>query len=194
MNSNNYVDKATFLHDIREYHIRKSSNPDEPIPNYSANAILQIANKMANRPNFIGYSYRQDMVSDGVYVCLKYFDKFNPDLQTYNPFGYFSRCIWFAFLQRLAKEKKQTTIKSKILASAAFESFALQHIDSDEDFKNSFTEFLQDNNHSFKGGEISPVDIISQTKDDVLVDAIIDADEEDLTIGSLTFSESEFNI
>ena len=188
-----YVDKVTFLNDIREYHKRKKDNPDEPIPEYSANALLQIANKMANRPNFIGYSYRQDMVSDGVYVCLKYFDKFNPDLSTFNPFGYFSQCIWFAFLQRIAKEKKQTMIKSKILASAAFESFALQHMDNDEDFKNSFTEFLQDNNYDMSGGTVAPVEIIvPSTKDNAIIEAMID--EEDIDSKGMKFSESEFDV
>ena len=175
-----YVDKVEFINDIKEYHKRKKDNPNEPIPDYSAKAILQIANKIANRPNFIGYSYRGDMVSDGVYVCLKYFDKFDPDLATQNPFGYFSQVIWYAFLQRIAKEKKQTMIKSKILASAAFESFALQHMDTDEDFKNSFTEFLQENNYSMDTGEIAPVEIIvPPIKENVIIEALIEEVEED---------------
>lgn len=143
----NYLDKTEFLNDIRAYKARKKLNPDEQISDYSANAIMQIANKLANRPNFIGYSYRQDMVSDAIYVCLKYFDKFDPDHAKYNPFGYFSQICWFAFLQRLAKEKKQTAIRGKILAQIPFNTFDVQDQDLDEDFKNSFTEFLQEHNH-----------------------------------------------
>lgn len=143
----NYVDKETFLTDIRAYKERKKNNPDEQIPNYSAEAIKQIATRLANRPNFVGYSYRDDMVSDGMYVCLKYFDKYDPLHQKNNPFGYFSQICWFAFLQRIAKEKKQTAIKSKILAMMPFDLFDVQDQDVDEDFKNSFTEFLQEHNH-----------------------------------------------
>lgn len=143
----NYIDKEEFLNDIRAYKARKKLNPDEPISAYSANAIMMIANKLANRPNFIGYSYKQDMVSDGIYTCLKYFDKFDPDHTKFNPFGYFSQINFFAFLQRIAKEKKQTAIKGKILAKVPFDMFDVQDQDMDEDFKNSFTEFLQEHNH-----------------------------------------------
>lgn len=143
----NYVDKDEFLADISAYQARKLINPDEQIPSYSAIAIKKMAEKIGNRPNFIGYSYKDDMVSDGIYVCLKYFDKFNP-AKSQNPFGYFSQCIWFAFLQRIAKEKKQTAIRSKILASSAFDMFEVQDQDLDADFHNSYTTFLQEHNHS----------------------------------------------
>lgn len=142
----NYVDKDEFLADIAEYQARKALNIDEQIPHYSAVCIKKMAEKIGNRPNFIGYSYKDDMVSDGIYICLKYFDKFNP-AKSSNPFGYFSQCIWFAFLQRIAKEKKQTAIRSKILASAAFEVFNVQGHDEDSDFQNSYTTFLQEHNH-----------------------------------------------
>lgn len=143
----NYCDKVTFLTDIRAYKERKKINPDEPISDYSARAIMMIAEKMANRPNFIGYSYRQDMISDAIYVCLKYFDKFDPTHIKFNPFGYFSQIVFFSFLQRIAKEKKQTSIKAKILAMTPFDLFDVQDQDVDEDFRNSFTEFLQEHNH-----------------------------------------------
>lgn len=142
----NYVDKDTFLADIRAYKSRKKLNDDERIPEYSANAIKQIAEKLANRPNFAGYSYRDDMVSDAMYTCLKYFDRFDPTHAKFNPFGYFSQICWFAFLQRIAKEKKQTAIKGKILANVPFDLFDTQDHDIDEDFRNSFTEFLQEHN------------------------------------------------
>jgi DNA-directed RNA polymerase specialized sigma24 family protein len=142
----NYVDKTEFLTDIGDYQLRKLSNPDEQIPEFSAICIKKMAEKIGNRPNFIGYSYKDDMVSDGIYVCLKYFDKFNPEKSS-NPFGYFSQCIWFAFLQRIAKEKRQTAIRSKILSSAAFEVFNVQGHDEDSEFQNSYTTFLQEHNH-----------------------------------------------
>lgn len=143
----NYIDKVEFLNDIRQYRTHKQTNPDYPITRYSADAILMIAEKMSNRPNFIGYSYKQDMISDGIYVCLKYFDSFDPDHPAANPFGYFSQIVFFAFLQRIAKEKKQTLIRSKILAQVPFNTFDVIDQDLDENFKNSFTEFLQEHNH-----------------------------------------------
>lgn len=142
----NYCDKVTFLEDIKAYRERKKTNPDEPIPDYSAKSIMLISEKLANRPNFIGYSYRSDMISDGIYTCLKYFDSFDPNHSAANPFGYFSQICYFAFLQRLAKEKKQSSIKSKIIAQMPFDLFDVQDQDVDEDFRNSYTQFLQEHN------------------------------------------------
>lgn len=172
----NYLDKTEFLNDIVAYKARKLLNPDEPISDYSAHAIMQIANKLANRPNFIGYSYRQDMVSDAIYVCLKYFDKFDPTHAKMNPFGYFSQICWFAFLQRLAKEKKQVAIKGKILAQVPFDLFDVQDQDMDEDFKNSFTEFLQEHNHA----ELAPAKTKKVSKKN-LIDACLSSDDTDLS-------------
>ena len=168
----NYCDKATFYADICAYQERKKTNPDEPIPEYSANAIMQMAEKTANRPNFIGYSWRQDMVSDAIYTCIKYYDKFDTTHPTQNPFGYFSRSIWFAFLQRIAKEKKQSLIRGKILAQLPFDTFDVQDQDLDEDFKNSFTEFLQEHNHI----ELAPKIVKSKRKN--IMEECLDSDDE----------------
>lgn len=170
----NYLDKEEFLRDIKAYKERKKHNPDEQISNYSANAIMMIATKLANRPNFSGYSYKQDMISDAIYTCLRYYDKFDPDHPKQNAFGYFTRIAWFSFLQRLTKEKKQVAIKSKILAQLPFDTFDVQDQDLDEDFKNSFTEFLQEHNYEVslpvpkKGAKVA-VD-----EDDPIVDIQLD--------------------
>lgn len=165
-----YCNKEEFLADIIAYHKRKETNPDEPIPEYSTKAIMQIATKLANRPNFIGYSYKDDMISDGIYVCLKYFDKFDVTHGKFNPFGYFSQTCWFAFLQRIAKEKRQSEIRRAILSKSVFETFSTQDVDNDEEFVNSFTTFLQDHNYEIKDNEI--VDIVHDKIDDIPMVAV----------------------
>ena len=173
----NYVDKHTFLANIAAYKERKKINPEEQIPEYSCRAIMQMVERIASRPNFAGYSYRQDMVSDAIYVCLKYFDRYDVNHPQKNPFGYFSKIIWFAFLQRIAKEKKQTMIKSKILAQVPFDLFSIQDQDMDEDFKNSFTTFLQEHNHvelAPKSKKTKPKNIIEECMDDIEFDPAIE--------------------
>jgi len=167
-----YLDKEEFLADISAYKERKKRNPDEPISDYSANAIMMIAKGIANRPNFSGYSYKQDMISDAIYAMLRYFDKFDPHHPASNPFGYFSRITWFAFLQRIAKEKKQVAIKGKILAMVPFDTFDVQDQDLDQGFKNSFTEFLQE--HNFV--ELAPK---TKKKQQIEVDEENEVDNED---------------
>ena len=69
---------------------------------------------MALHPDltFPGYTYIEEMKSDGIEDCMKYLHKF--DFENYfKPFSYYNRIIWFAFLRRIDKEKKQEYIKYK---------------------------------------------------------------------------------
>jgi DNA-directed RNA polymerase specialized sigma24 family protein len=64
--------------------------------------------------------FREDMVSDGIENCVQYINNFNPEKST-NPFAYFTQIVYFAFLRRIAKEKKQLEIKNKILDQSGFD-------------------------------------------------------------------------
>lgn len=82
------------------------------IPNYLGECFLMIANRLATRPNFSNYTYIEEMILDGVENCIMVIDNF--DCEKYsNPFAYFTQIIWYAFLRRIEKEKKQTYIKYK---------------------------------------------------------------------------------
>jgi DNA-directed RNA polymerase specialized sigma24 family protein len=53
------------------------------------------------------------MISDGIENCINYFDNFDPS-KSDNPFAYFTQIIYYAFLRRIQKEKKQVYTKHKI--------------------------------------------------------------------------------
>jgi DNA-directed RNA polymerase specialized sigma subunit len=82
------------------------------VPKYIGESILLICNNLAKKPNFSGYTYKSDMISDGIMDCISAVDNFDPD-RTNNPFAYFTQIAWNAFLRRIQKEKKQTYIKHK---------------------------------------------------------------------------------
>ena len=86
--------------------------PPPQIPDYVGKCILQIAQRLSTKPNFINYSYREEMISDGIENCISYFDNFDPS-KSDNPFAYFTQIIYYAFLRRIQKEKKQVYIKHK---------------------------------------------------------------------------------
>jgi len=71
---------------------------------------LKIAEHLSYRPNFMNYPFREEMVGDGIENCLLYAHNFNPR-KSKNPFSYFTQIIYFAFLRRIEKEKKQAYIK-----------------------------------------------------------------------------------
>jgi hypothetical protein len=108
----NYINNGDFLQALIDYKERKKKNPNEPIPNYIGECFMKIAEGLSHKPNFINYTYRDEMIGDGIENCLMYFENFNPD-KSKNPFAYFTQIIYFAFLRRIAKEKKQTYIKYK---------------------------------------------------------------------------------
>ena len=83
------------------------------------------------------------MISDGIENCLQYLDNFNPE-KSNNPFAYFTQIIYYAFIRRIQKEKKQVTIKQKLIMEHNYDDMSLQP-GEDRDFKNQFTEFLQKN-------------------------------------------------
>lgn len=144
-----YVNNPDFLAAIIEYkkqckEAEECGDPKPVIPNYLGECILKIANKLSNRPNFINYSYKDDMILDGIENCIQYFDNFNPE-KSQNPFAYFTQIIYFAFLRRIDKEKKQAYIRGKIVRDNTIESFDVQDHDLDNDFSNNYKDFMQDN-------------------------------------------------
>lgn len=107
-----YINNADFLQALIDYKKRKKKNANEPIPNYIGECWMKIAEGLSHKPNFISYTYRDEMISDGIENCLMYFDNFDPD-KSKNPFAYFTQIIYYAFLRRIQKEKKQLYIKYK---------------------------------------------------------------------------------
>jgi len=146
--SEHYVNNKEFLAAMVEY--KKSVNKakvagkNKPrVPDYVGECFLKIANHLSYRPNFINYTYRDDMISDGIENCLQYLDNFDGE-KSNNPFAYFTQIIYYAFIRRIQKEKKQVTIKQRMIQEANYDDMALQP-GEEREFKNQFTEFLQKN-------------------------------------------------
>ena len=113
----NYINNKTLygamIHYKNDLKQAVAAGKDKPIvPKYIGESILLICGNLAKKPNFSGYTYRQDMVNDGIMDCISAVDNFDPD-KTNNPFAYFTQIAWNAFLRRIQKEKKQTYIKHK---------------------------------------------------------------------------------
>lgn len=150
----NYVNNPEFLEAIVKY--KKScqeaedSGDDPPqIPNYIGECLYQIANRLATKPNFSGYTYKEEMISDGLENAIQALSNFDPDKSS-NPFAYFTQIIWYAFLRRIDKEKKQLYIKHKVTESSVIHGTAIekesgsagdaQYIDLTNDYMNDFVE------------------------------------------------------
>jgi len=112
-----YVNNADFLKALTDYKeacilAKKNKQSAPPIPNYIGQCWMKIAEGLSHKPNFINYTYRDEMISDGIENCLMYFNNFDP-AKSKNPFAYFTQIIYYAFLRRISKEKKQLYVKYK---------------------------------------------------------------------------------
>lgn len=115
---NNYLDNKKFLASLTKYKedvdfAEKNGLSKPRIPEYIGECFYKLANNLSKRPNFCLYTYKDEMVSDAVENCIMYIDNFDPTNKKQNPFGYFTKTCWYAFIRRIAKEKKQQYIKYK---------------------------------------------------------------------------------
>lgn len=144
----NYIDNKTFYEAIKKYKdtVKAATAEGKPkpiLPNYLGECILLIANRLATKPNFINYSYKDEMIADGIENCIMYIDNFDPDKST-NPFAYFTQIIYFAFLRRIQKEKKHLYIKHQVFKQSAI-SDELYELQDGDDFDGGATGSLYDN-------------------------------------------------
>lgn len=150
----NYVNNKDLLEALIAYQKNcreaEDAGEDRPrVPDYIGECIYQIATRLATKPNFSGYSYKEDMISDGIENCLLYINNFNPE-KSQNPFAYFTQIIWYAFLRRIQKEKKQMYIrfKSSQAMIAAGETYTGEdlnlQLNTTADYMNDFIQDFED--------------------------------------------------
>ena len=143
-----YVNNKEFLAEMIKYKdmcakAEKRGRRQPPITNYMGECFLKIANHLSYRPNFINYTFKDDMISDGIENCLQYVSNFNPD-KSNNPFAYFTQIIYYAFIRRIQKEKKQAEIKQKLLNRTDINQYETIEGD-DSNYTNSYVDYMQKN-------------------------------------------------
>jgi len=119
-----YVNNKDFTAAVVAYVERKG---ETPLPDYIAICFMKMAEGLSHLPNFYLYSYRQDMVMDAVENCIRAIQNYDYKAKTRsgnpNAFGYFNQIMYFAFLRRIAKEKRQQEIKERVIENATVEYF-----------------------------------------------------------------------
>lgn len=127
-----YVNNREFSFAVVDYvkSVKLAEGEDKEPPkvtDYIATCFLKISEGLSHKSNFIRYTYREEMVMDAVENCLKAIHNYNIEAATRtgnpNAFAYFTQISYYAFLRRIAKEKKQQDVKFKYIESAAIEEF-----------------------------------------------------------------------
>jgi len=149
-----YVNNKEFSRAVVEYveqvnEAEAAGDSIPTVPDYIASCFLKISEGLSHKPNFIRYTYREEMVMDGVENCLKAIMNYNIDTATRtgtpNAFAYFTQICYYAFLRRLAKEKRQQDIRLKYMDDAGVEEFIQEMGDVNVDSGNrAFVDSLRD--------------------------------------------------
>lgn len=106
--SEHYVPAKDFVKAIDEFYAKPG---EAEIGEQLGIYIYKIATGLSFAPNFINYSYKDDMVGDAIVKMISALKnkKFNPETGN-NPFSYFTTIAFHAFINRIKKEKKQREI------------------------------------------------------------------------------------
>lgn len=136
---------------VRELNEAQSKEEKLPVvPNYIASCFLKIAEGLSHKSNFIRYTYREEMVMDAVENCLRAIENYNVEAATRtgnpNAFAYFTQISWYAFLRRIAKEKKQQDVKLKYLSQSGLEEYIATNQDDTQSVQvvRAFVDQLKD--------------------------------------------------
>ena len=144
-----YVNNADFLAAIKEHKLKIKTAAEQglqppQLSNYIGECILKIATHLSYKHNFINYTYKDEMILDGIENCIHYVNNFDPEKGS-NPFAYFTQIIYYAFIRRITKEKKQSYIKNEMIKNMSFDMFELQAHDEEGHYQNLYIEYMQTN-------------------------------------------------
>tara|TARA_B100000085_G_scaffold285021_1_gene319661 strand:+ start:1141 stop:1725 length:585 start_codon:yes stop_codon:yes gene_type:complete len=140
-----YVNNKEFLLAMTDYREKRlaaeeKGDPKPQVSEYIGECFVKIANHLAYKSNFVNYTFREEMILDGIENCITYIDNFNPE-KSKNPFAYFTQITYYAFLRRIQKEKKQLDTKYKYIQSLDTQS--LLDDASGDGMSNEFIEYMK---------------------------------------------------
>ena len=135
-----YVNNKEFSQSVVDYvtsvnEARQNMKEEPRITEYIGSCFLKIAEGLSHKPNFVGYTYREEMVMDAVENCLRAIGNYNIEAATRtgkpNAFSYFTQICYFAFIRRITKEKKQQDIKFRFIEKMGIEDFVQMGMDNE---------------------------------------------------------------
>lgn len=101
-----YVKNEELIPEIRKF--KETGRMSEEL----GGMILKIARNLSNKANFINYTWKDDMVMEGVMTCCKYIGNFDLERSS-SPFTYITTICYHSFVNYINKQKRHSEIKDK---------------------------------------------------------------------------------
>lgn len=164
-----YIDNKIFLEEMITYKKKlteaEGNNGVKPqLSEYVGKCFMMIAENLSHKPNFLSYTFRDEMISDAIENCVLYAGNFDPS-KSNNPFAYFTQIVYYSFLRRIQREKKQLYVKYKSAEmSGLIDEF--NQLESDDGTTRQFelydniSQFIE----SFENTRATKLDIKKQQK------------------------------
>jgi len=157
-----YVSNKKLYEEYVQWYIKikeaESAGKERPqIPPFIVDAMMKIAKRLTYSYKFINYTFKEDMISDALYDCIRfaskfketYFSKTKGRIEQGNPFSYITTICFRAFLRRIDKEKTQRYIKTKLVAQSPDSDFIDNQLgDNDNEYTNQYIDFLREIGYS----------------------------------------------
>lgn len=147
-----YVSNKDLYAEYVAWHVVLLGNPDAEIPAPIVDAMMKICTRLSYNPKFINYTFKDDMISDALYDCIRFAKKFNPEKGN-NPFSYITTIAIMAFYRRIDAEKTQSYIKAKIVSESLIHEFYESIDDDDIELQQSFNDIIADNANNMANNE-----------------------------------------
>ena len=176
--SQHYVNNKEFLAAMTDYKnaVKNAevNNKERPrVSNYIGECLMKIAVHLSHKPNFVNYTFKEEMICDGIENCLQYIDNFNPE-KSNNQFSYFTQIIYYAFLRRIQKEKKHLYTKMKLTENADIMGTTSDKQEGDKEYAapikmsewskeytgNFINDFEENKRKKKKNKSTTPIDIL----------------------------------
>ena len=110
-NKKHFIDKNEFLDEVIK------SQKQGKVTERLGQIFLTLSEKYTQHKDFVRYppEVKQDLINEGTIVCLKGYDKFDPERSNANVFAFFTLAVRRAFIQYVMKEYKQKNIRDEMM-------------------------------------------------------------------------------
>lgn len=164
-----YIDNERFFKEMQEwkktvYEAEQTGETEPPVTPYIGECFLKIAEQLSSKPNFAHYPYRDEMICDAVENCVVYAANFDPE-KSANPFSYFTQIIYYAFLRRIQREKKQAFIKYKMVRDRVGDGNIGKYLNRMKGFDDGGESMMEYRDPAARRFDLSETDIENFTRD-----------------------------
>jgi len=164
-----YIDNERFFREMQEWkkcvnEAEQTGEKEPPVTSYIGECFLKIAEQLSSKPNFAHYPYRDEMICDAVENCIVYAANFDPDKSS-NPFSYFTQIIYYAFLRRIQREKKQAFIKYKMVRDRVGDGNMGRHLNRMRGFEDGGDSPMEYRDPAARKFDLSETDIENFTRE-----------------------------